>query len=397
MEELSLQRELSGHMIYLVSCALHDTVPEKKLVEKIDLDALYRLAASHSLAALVCMALDAAGIFGSADPVLVKKWTDTKYKAVRKNLLLDTEREEIFRQMDAEGIWYLPLKGVVLKELYPEYGARQMADNDILFDASRREDMKKLMAERGYEITRYGKGNHDIYEKPPVYCYEMHVSLFGKGHREKWQDYYKNVKERLIPDGAGSYGYHFGDEDFYIYLVTHAYKHFDDGGTGLRSLADMYLYIWKKGRSLDWDYIKTELRKLEAAGFEEKSRVLAVKLFSDPVPFEKIKMTEEEQGLLDVFVGSGTYGTMRKHVESSLKKMGRDGGKIDGRVKIKYCLGRLFPGMEWYESNAPFCYKHKWTIPFYDVFRIIRGILGKTGKIREELRAVREIEGEKGS
>ena len=90
---------------------------------------------------------------------------------------------------------YLPLKGIILKDYYPSVGMRQMSDNDILFDADAWERMEK----------------HMISE-----CYK--AEYVGKGHDERWVEYYSDIKDRLIPDRTDDrcYGYHMSDEDFYI-------------------------------------------------------------------------------------------------------------------------------------------------------------------------------------
>lgn len=44
--------------------------------------------------------------------------------------------------MEQRGIWYLPLKGIILKEFYPSVGMRQMSDNDILFDEAFAEQVR---------------------------------------------------------------------------------------------------------------------------------------------------------------------------------------------------------------------------------------------------------------
>ncbi|MDO4340959.1 MAG: nucleotidyltransferase family protein [Eubacteriales bacterium] len=391
--DLNVRQELSGYLIYLISCALHDITPDKKIVEAVDLEALYNLSSAHSLTSIVCIALEKADAFSSVDWEISKKWTEARNKAIRKNILLDAERKQIFLQMDKLGIWHMPLKGSILKELYPKYGARQMADNDILFDASRRADVKSIMVERGYKVSSYGKGHHDVYEKPPIYNYEMHTALFDTTHRKVWQNYYNNIEKRLLSDGDGSCGYHFTDEDFYIFLIAHGCKHFDGGGTGLRSLLDCYVYVQKKGNALNWKYIEEELQKLDIAEFELKTRTLAINLFSAPVLPENMELTESDQEFLSAFIDSGTYGTMETRVKNSMNQLRADGKKTDTGIKIQYCLKRLFPDMGWYESNVPFCSRHKWAIPFYIVFRIMRGVLFGSGRICAELRVVRGLRG----
>lgn len=53
-------------------------------------------------------------------------------------------KERRYFLFEKAGIWYLPLKGVILKEMYPVYGIRQMADNDILFDFTYRKEVKDI-------------------------------------------------------------------------------------------------------------------------------------------------------------------------------------------------------------------------------------------------------------
>lgn len=49
--------------------------------------------------------------------------------------------------------------------MYPVFGMRQMADNDILFDSTYREKVRDIFLDSGYEIEAYNKGNHDVYQK----------------------------------------------------------------------------------------------------------------------------------------------------------------------------------------------------------------------------------------
>lgn len=101
-------------ILYLVSCALHQTKPN---VEGMDFEKISKMAMSHTISSMVCMALESAGI--KVDVLM-----DQKNKAIRKVMLLDSEREKIFSLFEKAGIWYLPLKGVILKEMYPVYGMR---------------------------------------------------------------------------------------------------------------------------------------------------------------------------------------------------------------------------------------------------------------------------------
>ena len=118
------QQELAFDVIYLSACALHGVKPDAGRICRTDLNQLYRMCQFHSLTAIVCMALEKTDVFLSAEPAVVKKWKDAKAKAIRKNMLLDAQREQILAEMERLGIWHMPLKGSILQGIYPKYGAR---------------------------------------------------------------------------------------------------------------------------------------------------------------------------------------------------------------------------------------------------------------------------------
>ena len=103
-------------LIYLMACSLQGTKPEEALLASIDMEALLRLATAHSVSAMVCMALEQTDAFHCAEKSIRLKWLDAKNKAVRKNMLLDAERHQLEKEFAEYGIWYMPLKGSVLKD-----------------------------------------------------------------------------------------------------------------------------------------------------------------------------------------------------------------------------------------------------------------------------------------
>ncbi len=383
-------RSCEKQIIYLIACALHDVRPDAAVVADIDLEALFRLAKAHSLTAIVCMGLEKGGAFDSAPEETSKKWKDAKDKAIRKNMLLDAARQKILDEMERAGIWYLPLKGCVIKDLYPKFGMRQMADNDILYDSSRLEDLKRIFMRQGYSWQAPKGSIHDHFEKPPVYNFEMHRVLFSQKAHPDWDEKYSTVKNMCIPDEGKQYGFHLSDEDFYAYIVAHAYKHFSVSGTGLRTLVDFYVYNLKKGGGMNWDYVNSELKSLGIADYERESRRLADKLFADPKPDFSGSLTEDEARLLEYYLGSGTYGTVANLVSKRMTDIQADGRPIRGGTRLKYVLSRLFPGRQWCRDTYPFFYKYPVLLPALWVYRIFRGLIKRRKHIVGEIRAVKK-------
>ena len=367
-------------LIYLLSCAVDGITPDTARVQAMDLERLYRLSKAHTLRAAVFIALRSAGVEN-------RSFQQAYNKAVRKNVMLDVERTAIFAEFEKHGIWYLPLKGSILKELYPENGMREMADNDVLYDSTRQADVMKIMLDMGYTAESVGKTHHDVYMKPPVLNFELHTRLIGAA--SEFYTYYQNPKRLMIPDEDGKYGFHFSDEDFYVYMLAHEYKHYSGGGTGLRSLLDCYVFLQHRGDTLDWAYIHEQTNRLGIAAFEREQRGLAEKVFSSTTLLD---LTEHEQELLDYYLTSCTYGTTMRSAENTVK---RHYAKSKNKSKIGFIWARLFPDMEFMKQYYPFFYRHKLLLPVGYVWRWCKGIATNHKKLQAEMRALSKYDNKK--
>lgn len=382
-------KNTQGYLVYLAACGVNGVSPKKEYLSEVDISALYKLSQAHQIEALVGTALQKAGI------LLPEGWVEKISKAVRKTVLFEVEREKLFAFMEEKGIWYLPLKGIILQEYYPTIGMRQMSDNDILFDERFAGEVKKYMKSQGYDTASVGEGNHDIYKKMPVYNFELHRALYGKLNQMGWAEYYKNVKERLILNQGSSYGYHFRDEDFYVYIVSHAYKHYTGSGTGLRTLLDFYVYLKAKEQELDFAYIERECEVLGIAGFERLNRSLCRKMLGEPEALKKsiAGLPKEELELLEIYLNSGVYGTVERGFENRVRKYREKSGNDS---KLRYILNRAF-SVEYIYNNWSIVRKHKWLLPFIWVYRLIRALFDKNRrkKMQQELDIVNNMNNKK--
>lgn len=377
-------------LIYLMACSLQGTEPEGAPLANIDLETLLRLAKAHSVSAMVCMALEQTDAFQHAAETTRLKWLEAKNKAIRKNMLLDAERHQLEKEFAEHGIWYMPLKGSILKDWYPKFGMREMADNDILFDASQRKEVKAIFRGRGYTVKEYNKSNHDEYEKPPIYNFEMHVSLFYGMYKE-FTKQYENVKERLLPVDGTAYQFAFTPEDFYVFALAHAHKHYSHSGTGVRTLADIYVMDRHLGDIMDRDEVEQKLTQLGIAEYEQHSRVLAEKLFSAVRPLAETELTEDEKEMLLYYCDATTYGTVGNSVNNRLHELQEGSEDITRWTKLKYCCVRLFPGRDFCKYAYPFVYKHPWTMPFFWVWRIVDKGITHRRKVKQELKALKAV------
>lgn len=333
-----------------------------------DTELLFKVCCQHRIAALVSTVIDpkCKGYNGTWDPMF-------RLSALRKKHM-DTERGKLISFLRENDIWYLPMKGLVLEQLYPAPHLREMCDNDILYDGDSYELVKAFMLKNDYKTEHSSKSVHvDEYRKPPYINFDLHKNFFNFS-RNNLAPYYNDIKRLLIP--VDEYEMKLSNEDFYVYMTAHCYKHFIDGGTGIRSFVDCYLY--NKKVEYNKDYVKAELYKLGITDFEERFSAMSDKLFSGGVP----KLSENENETLLYVISSGAYGTKENYLNNKLKTTSKN----------SYLWSRLFPPLEWYKGHVPFCYKHRWAIPFYCVYRIFDRVLRHHKRIKNEIDIVKQID-----
>lgn len=364
--------------LYLAGCALRGEIPRWDPAK--DLEPLLRFCKFHTVTAIVAMALESFWNTCPAEDAVCQPWKKAKDMAIRKNLLLNTERQTIIVHLETLGCRYMPLKGSLLQFDYPKFGMRQMTDNDILIDSAKRTQIHDFLMGRGYTTGFYLQNEVDTYQKPPVYNFEMHTSLFSRIEGENLADYYRNVWNRAVKDSGNGWGYHLTDEDFYIYMVAHAYKHLINGGIGIRNLLDIHVYL-QKHQAMDLSYVNRELKKLGALEFEQMCRVLCRKLVEgDPY---KAELTEQEKQVMVSFFTSGTFGTSEQRFVNKFRRLQKGGGKISLWTKLKYAFRRLFPPMELLRVDYPDIDRRRWKVPFILLWRAVRCLLHPVKTFRE--------------
>ena len=367
-------------LIYLVTCAVNEQTPDAERLADIDLDKLSGLAEFHGLSSAAAYALEKA-------VQLPRAFDIAKKKAIQRQALFSIERTRVLSALSQRGIWYMPLKGIVLSGLYPKSSMREMLDNDILCDSSRMADVREIMESLGFTCEGYETYCHDNYIKPPSLEFEMHRALFDTDLVPEFAVYYRDVFDRLIKNGDGSYEYHMTDEDIYIYLICHLYKHYTYAGTGLRNLLDIYLYNRSFYGSMDKEYISKELEKLSLSSFEESARTLSEKIFT------LSSLSDTELKVLSYYINSGACGDPGHYKHNKLRRaLSSDDSKGSKR---RFLINNVFISGEELQERYPFVYKHKALYPLLFIYRPIKGVITHPKSIMSEYKYIKSFKVDK--
>ena len=177
-------RTTEGRCLVAFMRAALRSEPPAPVPSDVDWNRLFSIARRHKVEAMVFRAVES---LGTCPAPLFKQWKSFADNALRSELLYDAERMTLFAEFDRADIDYLPLKGILLKDLYPHKGMRQFGDNDILFRKKQKRKLKKIMQGHGYHCEKNSDYSaHDVYTKPPIFNFEMHRALFNRSENTKY-------------------------------------------------------------------------------------------------------------------------------------------------------------------------------------------------------------------
>lgn len=157
--------EIGRILICLLKSAVSGKNCEILNITPILLEEVYDLAKFHSVEATAYYGVIINHI--ALHEKLKNAWSKRQALNTAKTMVELHERDAIYKLFEANGISFLPLKGLLLKSMYPSPEHRQMADLDIIVPRKQLEQAGKLLIRSGYQCHHVGKGNHDSYSKPP--------------------------------------------------------------------------------------------------------------------------------------------------------------------------------------------------------------------------------------
>lgn len=361
-------------LVYLLSCAIKGEKPDYS--RNINYPAILELAREHQVYNIIVSIVQNAP---DISPEHKKLFKDYNLSEITKMIVVNNEREHVFEFLEENSIKYMPLKGLIIRDYYPNQSMRQMSDNDILFDISYRDEVAHFMKKNGYKAVATGE-NSDDYKKPPYCMFEFHKDLFFK--ENDFCPVFDNLWDNAVQDSEHPFMYHMGINDVYIYSVCHMYKHFSTAGCGIRFLIDHYLILKKEYNNLDWDVINTFLEKNNILEFEKITRSIAFKLFDGK------ELDNQELEMFEAIINSGIFGNESVRLVNKINNM--DVSSVEEAKRI-ILWHRLFPPKKKMIADYRILEKHPYLLVGTYIYRLFKALFnGK--RTLNEVKAIKNIE-----
>ena len=324
------------------------TEADRKAYSPDMLEELLKTSSKHDIANLLVMGLRNNDLIEENSAAVHKYILITAYRYE----CMQDEYKKLCKVFERAEIPFIPLKGSIIRQYYPQPWMRTSCDIDILVHEEDLEKAKALLVdEHGY--TYQGKGSHDIslYSSGGIHV-ELHYTLLEKGKESASAIVLNNVWNSVTVRAGFNNFFEVSDELFYFYHVAHMAKHFEGGGCGIRPFID--LWILDRINSADTAKRDGLLREGELLTFAGAARKLS------RVWFENAEHDDLSLRMEKYILTGGVYGTTENKIAVG---HGKKGGKMG------YLMSRVFVSTDVLIVRYPSLAKHRWLMPIYQVRR----------------------------
>ncbi|MBQ8163551.1 MAG: nucleotidyltransferase family protein [Clostridia bacterium] len=354
--------ENAKYLISLISSVINSKKPENA-PPCVDFNKVFAIAKGHRVLELLAAGVDMLDEKPS-EPIL-KELKKAKMHGALRSSFQDDVLNGMLDACAKNNVDILPLKGSVMKELYPHSSLRNMCDLDLLVRKEDLEKAGKLLEDLGLTFEKYGE--HDVtYKMEPYVSVELHFLVTDTHASLSSAKYYENIWNIAKPRADIKNHYYLEKNDYYVSLIEHMCKHYRNGGCGIKAFIDIYLYNEKYKDELDREYINRTLDIFGMREFSDHALALAYKWFGGGAGDE---LSDEMERYVIAGLAFGTTDVYQAASHSRSKKRGESVGKFSYIIKrifppyYSMCYG--YPKLKRFPFLLPFMWVHRW---FYQIF-----------------------------
>ena len=180
--------------------------------------------------------------------------------------LIGSERQmeliqRISQAFEEKGIDHMPVKGTLMKKLYPDHAMRYMCDADILIKEEQYPAIIPIMESLGFQEK--GESDHEHIWKHPFLMVELHKHLIPSYNKDYYSYFGVGWDLAKLQNG---YCWSMTHEDAFIYDTIHFAKHYRDATANSHFIVDLWMYL-RTYPDLDFEYIRHQLSRLKMEAF----------------------------------------------------------------------------------------------------------------------------------
>ena len=290
----------------------------------------------------------------------------------------------ILNSFEQNSIAYMPLKGILLKGLYPKSEMRYMCDADILIKEEQYDRIIPLLESLGF-IEKKRTQHELVWAKGNIFI-ELHRRIFDP-HIKVMYDYYGDGWKYARKEAPNGCRFSISDEDNFVYLFSHFTKHFTGSGIGMNHIIDLYVFL-KKNNKMNEQYIISQFEKMNLIQFYYN----ILDLIS--VWFNGKKSNNVVDIISDKIFFDGSHGS-RENMVLSYKAKEQTNKEKDKFHPVKKVIYLVFPKYSDMCNKFYVLKKHGFLLPVFWIWRIILSAFKLPGFIIKKRNRNKNISEEK--
>ncbi len=327
---------------------------------------LLKISLKHDIVHLLIVGLMKNNLISQEDENIDKYVIKAVYRYER----LKYDYENLCSILEKAQIPFIPLKGAVMREYYPEPWMRTSCDIDVLLHEEDIEKASAILLDV-YGYTYDEKGSHDVaFYSPAGVHVELHYGLVEDGRVKESSKVLQRVWSQAIAKAGFDYWLLMPDEMYYFYHVAHMAKHFEDGGCGIRPFIDLWILD-----SIQDQNIEKRNQLLNEGGllkFAQAARRLS------SIWFQNCEYDDVSKQMENYILRGGIYGSTKNRIIVHQQKKG-------GR--FRYVLSKIVIPYDIIKFQYPVLQKYRWLTPFMQIRRWCKLIFcGHKKRVIDELK-----------
>lgn len=272
------------------------------------------------------------------------------------------------------GIPHIYFKGWELQKYYPIPELRMMSDVDILIRPEDREEMEKMLSEKGFLLKSRGH-QCSVFVRQGLLL-EVHMA-FG-GEPENDGDYSAWITEGfshgIFPEDSLT-GY-FEPAYHFTYLCYHLAKHFHSTGAGIRMFLDLAVFWNRYKEEINFEKVWSNLEKLHLDLFCKTIFWMCNTWFESGIPMAEEPRKELLDFMTEYVFSGGVYGKHKRTTADLYVRNAVDEKHAQKKEsqKMRVLIHYFFPGRRQMKAVLPLVEKHWIFLPVAWVIRWYQGL-----------------------
>ena len=342
--------QAEGVLIELIANVICDKPTSFFELSDETLKEVYTFAKRHDLSHFIGAALSKKKI--SVSDTAFQYYQNDMFATVVRMQKISYEYDRVCGDLENAGIRFVPLKGAVIKNYYPEFWMRTSCDIDILVHENYlKKAITAINSNNRFQVSE--KHYHDVSLMTVDGIHiELHFSILEAN--DNLDAVLKDVWEYTEPQENHKYSMRLTPEFFLFHIYAHTTYHFLKGGCGVKTIIDIFLL--EKYLKYDNESLEELLEMAKIKQFRQELKALSQVWFSNTTHSE-ITLSMEKY----IFSG-GVYGSRK----NSIKVRSTD------QLYSRYVLSRIFVPYDIIRSIYPILNKYKYLTPVFEVVRWIR-------------------------